>query len=290
MSESELPLLGHVAVVTGSSSGIGRAMAVRLARAGADIVVHACANRDQAQATAAEIQRLGRDSRMLLADLGDSAQLEEFFRQCWSWRNGCDIWINNAGVDLLTTPARSLPFDQKLELLWRVDVQATIRLSRLAGQQMTAREIPGAPLRDTVAGSPRDTTASSPAPGLPVILNMSWDQVDWGMAGESGELFCAAKGAIAAFSRSLARSLAPRVRVNCLAPGWIRTKWGETAPEYWRDRACQESLLERWGTAEEVAEAALFLACPAASFITGQTLAVNGGFRISGSRPDKDTD
>jgi 3-oxoacyl-[acyl-carrier protein] reductase len=281
MSGSMMPLQGRVAVVTGSSSGIGRAIAVRLARAGADVVVHARANRDQAAATANEIRALGRESQLLLADLSAATRLQEFFEQCWNWRGGCDIWINNAGADLLTTPAKTLPFDDKLELLWRVDVLATIRLSRLAGQRMAERSLTAAPDRAAAGGAGTD---------LPVILNMSWDQVEWGMAGESGELFCAAKGAVAAFTRSLARSLAPRVRVNCLAPGWIRTKWGETAPEYWRDRACQESLLERWGTAEDVAEAALFLACPAAAFITGQTLALNGGFRFSGSTPDKGTD
>ena len=82
--------------------------------------------------------------------------------------------------------------------------------------------------------------------GSGVILNVGWDQADRGMAGDSGELFATAKGAVMAFTRSLARSLAPQVRVNCLAPGWIRSAWGEGALPHWQDRA-RESLLERWG-------------------------------------------
>ena len=90
-------------------------------------------------------------------------------------------------------------------------------------------------------------------------------------------MFAAVKGAIAAFSRSLAKSLAPHVRVNCLAPGWIRTAWGETASDAWQQRARRESLLGRWGEPEDVARVARFLASPAAAFINGQVIAVNGG-------------
>jgi 3-oxoacyl-[acyl-carrier protein] reductase len=114
--------------------------------------------------------------------------------------------------------------------------------------------------------------------GRGAILNMGWDGAERGMAGPSGELFAATKGAVMAFSRSLARSLAPEVRVNCLAPGWIKTAWGEAASEVWQQRARRESLLGRWGTPEEVARAARFLVSPDAAFITGQVIAVNGGF------------
>jgi 3-oxoacyl-[acyl-carrier protein] reductase len=113
--------------------------------------------------------------------------------------------------------------------------------------------------------------------GRGVIINMGWDQAETGMAGDTGELFATAKGAVMAFTRSLAKTLAPEVRVNCLAPGWIKTAWGESANPAWQRRAQQESLLQRWGTPEDVAKAARFLASPAAQFITGQIIAVNGG-------------
>jgi 3-oxoacyl-[acyl-carrier protein] reductase len=180
--------------------------------------------------------------------------------RAWAWRGGVDVWVNNAGADVLTGPAAQWSFQQKLEALWRVDVTATIGLSRLIGARMKQR--------------------GGRASG--VILNMGWDQVEHGMAGDSGEMFGAVKGAVIAFSRSLARSLAPEVRVNVLAPGWIKTAWGERTSDYWQQRACQESLLGRWGTPQDVARAARFLASPAAEFITGHVLPINGGFRHSG--------
>jgi 3-oxoacyl-[acyl-carrier protein] reductase len=99
------------------------------------------------------------------------------------------------------------------------------------------------------------------------------------MAGDSGQMFGCIKGAVMSFTQSLAQSLAPHVRVNCLAPGWIKTSWGETASDYWQERAKSESLAGRWGTAEDVARAARFLASPSAEFMTGQVINVNGGYR-----------
>ena len=80
-----------------------------------------------------------------------------------------------------------------------------------------------------------------------------------------------------AFTRSLALSLAPTVRVNALAPGWIKTAWGEGASPAWHDRVLRETPLARWGTPEDVAQAACFLVSPGAAFLTGQIIRVNGG-------------
>ncbi len=247
-------LTGQTAVVTGSSSGIGRAIVLELAAAGAAVLVHARRSREAAEATAEQIRQQGCASEVALYDLADQASHETLVERAWAWRGGVDVWINNAGADVLTGEAAAWPFERKLEELWRVDVTATTRLSRLIGARMKQR-------------------------GSGVIVNMGWDQAEHGMAGDSGELFAAVKGAVMAFSKSLARSLAPQVRVNCLAPGWIRTSWGNRASDYWQQRAQQESLLERWGTPEDVARVARFLASPAASFITGQVMPVNGGFR-----------
>jgi 3-oxoacyl-[acyl-carrier protein] reductase len=115
------------------------------------------------------------------------------------------------------------------------------------------------------------------AQGNGVILNMGWDQAETGMEGDSGELFSATKAAVMAFSKSLALSLAPEVRVNCLAPGWVRTAWGEGASRRWQERVRCETPLGRWGTPEDVAAVARWLASPAAAFLTGQVVRVNGG-------------
>jgi 3-oxoacyl-[acyl-carrier protein] reductase len=247
-------LSGQIAVVTGSSGGIGRAIALELAVAGADVLVHARRSREAAERVAAEIGAVGRNSDVLLYDLTDETAHESFAERAWGWRGGIDIWVNNAGADVLTGEAARWPFERKLEQLWRVDVVACMRLSRLVGARMKAR-------------------------GNGTIVNIGWDQAEHGMSGDSGELFAATKGAVMAFTRSLAKSLAPEVRVNCIAPGWIKTLWGDRASDYWQQRAQRECLLGRWGTPEDVARAARFLVSPAASFITGQILPVNGGYR-----------
>ena len=248
------PLAGQVAVVTGASAGIGRAIALELAQGGADLVVHGFRRQSLAEAVAAEARGLERQATVLLADLGDIDSRDKLAEAAWKWRGGVDLWVNCAGADVLTGEAAKWPFERKLEALWQIDVVATLVLARDVGARMKKR-------------------------GKGVIINIGWDQADQGMAGDSGEMFAAVKGAVMAFTRSLAQSLAPEVRVNCLAPGWIRTAWGEGASEYWQERAQRQALRGRWGTPEDVARAALFLASPAADFITGQVVPVNGGFR-----------
>jgi NAD(P)-dependent dehydrogenase (short-subunit alcohol dehydrogenase family) len=97
------------------------------------------------------------------------------------------------------------------------------------------------------------------------------------MEGDSGQLFGATKGAVMAFTKSLALSLAPAVRVNCLAPGWIKTAWGAGASDVWQQRVLRETPVGRWGVPDDVAAAARWLASPAAAFVTGQVIRVNGG-------------
>jgi 3-oxoacyl-[acyl-carrier protein] reductase len=107
------------------------------------------------------------------------------------------------------------------------------------------------------------------------IVNMSWDHVTTGMAGENPQLFAAVKGGVLAFSKSLARRLAPDVRVNVLCPGWIETAFGEQADPGFRRSVAQDTPLGRWGRPQDVADAALYLA--SAEFLTGQAINVNGG-------------
>jgi 3-oxoacyl-[acyl-carrier protein] reductase len=245
-------LSGRTAVVTGSSSGIGRAIALELARAGADVVVHCRRTLSAAEAVAGEIRALGRRSHVLTADLADEASLAPFTEAAWNAFGHADVWVNNAGADLLTGEETRLGFAEKLDRLWEVDIRSVLLLSRLAGERMSQA-------------------------GSGVILNIGWDQADRGMEGASGELFAASKNAVMGFSRSLAVSLAPHVRVNCISPGWIRTAWGETASAVWQERVKRETPLARWGTPEDVAKLARFLVSDDASFMTGQVIRVNGG-------------
>ena len=100
------------------------------------------------------------------------------------------------------------------------------------------------------------------------------------MAGDSGELFATTKGAVMAMTRSLAQTLAPVVRVNCIAPGWIRTAWGASASQKWEQRAMAQSLMRRWGKPDDISAVVAFLCGRQASFISGQVIPVDGGFNF----------
>ena len=252
-------LIGKTALVTGSSSGIGRAIALELGRAGAEVVVHAAHQAQGARDVASAIEADGGRATVRLCDFREhGAVLPAFVEDVWHWRDGLDILVNNAGADVLTADQAHQSFEEKLHALWEVDVRSTIMLSRLSGMRMASR-------------------------GAGVIVNIGWDQATQGMAGDSAQMFAATKAAIMGFTPSLARSLSPHVRVNCVAPGWIRTAWGEAASDSWQQRAIQESLMQRWGRPEDVAAAVRFLVSKQASFINGQTIRVNGGWTSSES-------
>ncbi len=245
-------LAGLKAVVTGSSSGLGRAIAIEFARAGADVVIHCHRSLDRAEQTADEIRQLGRNATVVTADIRSTQSLSELVDAVWGTCGRVDVWVNNAGVDLLTGDGAKLGYAEKLTQLLDGDVRSTLLLTKLVGQRMNAK-----------SGG--------------CILNVGWDQADRGMEGDSGELFSAAKNAVMGFTRSAALSLAPKVRVNCIAPGWIRTAWGDQASDSWQDRVLRETPLARWGTPDDVAQLARFLCSPSASYITGQVINCNGG-------------
>ena len=247
------PLAGRTVLVTGGSSGIGRAIAIACARAGADVALTWRANAAGARDAAAAIEAFGRRATVVRLDLADDASVRAAGPAARAALGRVDAWINNAGADVLTGDAAQLTRLEKLDVLVRVDLRGTMLASWAAAELMAAQPEGG------------------------VIVNMSWDHAISGMAGENQELFSAVKGGVLSFSKSLARSVAPAVRVNVLAPGWIETAFGAGAGDAWKQRVADSTPLKRWGTPEDVAGAAVFLASPAAAFMTGQVLMVGGG-------------
>jgi 3-oxoacyl-[acyl-carrier protein] reductase len=252
-AQQDLPLAGRAVLVTGGSSGIGRAIAIASARAGADVALTYHVNEPGALEIAREIQALGRGAVVLHADLANEASVRALGPAASEGLGRLDAWINNAGADILTGEGASLSDVKKLDRLLAVDLRGTVLASWCAAEMLAARPEGG------------------------VIVNMSWDHVETGMPGTHPQLFAAVKGGVLAFSKSLARTLAPRVRVNVVAPGWIETAFGEAVDEGRYREVAAATPLGRWGTPEDVAGAVVFLASPAAAFITGETIRVGGG-------------
>lgn len=243
---------GQIAVVTGASSGIGRAIALACAAEGADVVVNYRHSADQARDVVAQITGTGRRAIALAADVSRRGDVERLVTETLRAFGAVQVWVNNAGCDILTGEATAWPEDEKWDRVMAVDLKGTWLCSRAAAGVMAAQ-------------------------GQGAIVNMSWDHVLSGMGNPTATIYAAAKGGIQALSRCLAQEFAPRVRVNVVAPGWIKTKWAETADDGVSRTVVHSTPLARWGRPDDVAAAVLFLASAESSFITGETILVGGG-------------
>ena len=177
-----------------------------------------------ARAVADGIAARGGRALVARADLGTRAGCEALVAEARERLGGLDVWVNNAGADVLTGEAAGWDWERKLDLLLAVDLKGTIACSYAAGAVM----------REQAGGG--------------AIVNMSWDHVTSGMAGADPELFSAVKGGVLAYSKSLARALAPAVRVNVLCPGWIETAFAQEADAGFRRSVAESTPLRRWGT------------------------------------------
>lgn len=243
---------GKTAVVTGASGGLGRTTALALAREGSDLVVHYNTSREPAEVVAAEIEKLGRRAFVLQADVSDPADVTRLVEEARAALGRLDVWINIAGADILTGAGAKLPDLEKLERVIAVDVRGSVLCSWSVGEVMIRQ-------------------------GSGVIVNISWNHDPAGVPTRVAEAFSATKGGVEAFSKTLALRLAPKVRVNVIAPGWIETAYGEGVGRKHYERVAASIPLKRWGKPEDIAAAAVFLASDDSAYITGQTIKVDGG-------------
>jgi 3-oxoacyl-[acyl-carrier protein] reductase len=240
-----------VALITGSGVGIGRAAALALAKEGAFVGVHYNSSSKQAEETLATIRANGGDGMLLQADLTSEAQARGIVDQLVAARNRLDILVNNAGSPLQRAKIEECSLD-----LWRAVLETNLTGAFIVTQQAIPH------LRASGNGS--------------IVNNLSLS-VQTGGANGAGA-YAVAKGGLQVLTRTLARELAPEVRVNAIMPGDIETHHHEvfSTPERMAQYR-KETPLQRNGTAEEVAGAILFLASDASSFMSGSLLDINGG-------------
>jgi glucose 1-dehydrogenase len=256
-----MSLAGQSALVTGSSSGIGRAVAIGLARAGADVVVNYGREADAAQAVVQTIQALGRRAIAIQADVSKEDDVTAMFDQAVAAFGTLHIVVCNAGLQ------RDAPFEQMTLAQWDQVIGVN-----LTGQFLCAR----AALREFRRRGPVDV---STALGKIICMSSVHQQIPWG--GHAN--YAASKGGVMLLMQTLAQELAPqRIRVNAIAPGAIRTPINTAA---WQTPAAYGELMKlvpygRIGEPSDIAQAAVWLASDAADYITGTTLFVDGGMTL----------
>ncbi len=248
---SSFDLNGRVALVTGAGTGIGQASAILLAQAGATVAVHYHSSTAGAEQTLAEIERHGGHGFLVQADLTDESQVRQLMRQIIAKTSRLDILFNNAGSVIERAKIEDCSFE-----LWQRVMGANLNSAFL-----TSREaIPH--LKQSGHGS--------------IINNLSLS-VQTGGSGGAGP-YAAAKGGLMVMTRTLAKELAPAVRVNSIMPGVVETPHHAafSTPEKMEDYR-RQTPLARNATSAEIAQTVLYLASDASSFMTGALLDLNGG-------------
>jgi len=255
-------LLGQKALVTGANSGIGKATAIALGQAGADVVVNYVSGEDHADAVVGEIRRSGAKAYAHKADISQEEQVQEMFRRMLEELGTIDVLVNNAGLQ------RDAPFHEMTLAQWN-----TVIGINLTGQFLCAREAVRHFLqRDVVS-------RVSCAAGKIIFMSSVHEIIPW--AGHAN--YAASKGGVMLLMKSLAQELAPRrIRVNSIAPGAIRTPINTAA---WETKEAYDQLMtlipyKRIGEPIDIARAAVWLASDDSDYVNGASLFVDGGMTL----------
>jgi len=255
-------LLGQKALVTGANSGIGRAIAVALGHAGADVVVNYVAREDEARKTVADVERCGARAYAHKADVSSEAEVEGMFEKMIAELGTIDILVNNAGLQ------KDAPFEKLTvadwDLVMNVNLKGQFLCSRAAVREFKRR------------GVKKDVSSSA---GKILCVSSVHDIIPW--AGHVN--YATSKGGVSMMMKSIAQEVAPhRIRVNALSPGAVRTPINMDA---WSTREAYNSLMalipyRRIGEPNDIGRAAVWLASDDSDYITGATIYVDGGMTL----------
>jgi 3-oxoacyl-(acyl-carrier-protein) reductase len=244
-----MKLTGHTALVTGASRGIGRATALALAQEGADVAVNYVSNEAPAQQLMEEIQQMGRKAMLVKADVSDFPDTFRMAQEIYKAFEHLDILINNAGV----TSDRT--FQKMDHASWRKVLATNL---------------------DGVYNCTKVFIDGMVTQGWGRVVNIT---SVIGQIGNFGQVnYAASKAGVAAFTKSLAKEVAAKgITVNAVAPGFIETEMIKAIPEKVRGKLLDQIPMRRFGHAEEVARACVYLCSTDGDYITGAELSINGG-------------
>ncbi len=242
-------LEGEVAVVTGSSRGIGAATAVKLASEGADLVINYNNDKESAEETARQVRNQGRKALIVKGNVADSSDAKNLIKKAVSEFKKIDILVNNAGItrDGLLLRMKEKDFDTVID----VNLKGTFNCTKNAIRYMMKQR----------HGK---------------IVNLSSVVGSMGNAGQAN--YAASKAGIVGFSKAIAREVSKRgININTISPGYIKTDMTQNLPSKVKEEMLNSIPLERFGEVEEVANVIMFLVSPLASYINGQNINIDGG-------------
>ncbi len=244
--------MAKLALITGSSRGIGRAAARKLAEEGYNIIINYKEHKEQAESIVREIEEIGRTAMMIQADVSKYEEVERMFSEIFKYFRRLDLLVNNAGIASLKTFNEITP--EYWKEIFDTNVNGMFNCCKFAVPKMISQK-------------------------EGVIINVA---SIWGIVGASCEThYSATKGAIVAFTKALAKELGPsNIRVNSVAPGPVMTDMLATLPEDILEKVKEDTPLNKIATPEEIAEYIYFLASDKADLLTGQVMSPNGGFII----------